>query len=623
MQISASVQDSPTQITLQWPQDSLMIPIAYTVHRKAPGATDWGSGAPLPGETTRFVDTNVVAGTAYEYQVVKTTAKHTGYGYILSGIRVPPTEERGKVVLLVDNTHAAELSAELSRLQQDLIGDGWTVLRHDVSRLDKPAQLKSLIKSDYEADPTKVKAVFLFGHIPVVRSGNYNVDGHRTRSMPADVFYGDMDGNWTDGNGDGVLDASTLPSDVELEVGRVDLSGLPGKLTTNGPPTFPGERELLRQYLNKNHAFRQAAMTAPRRALIGDRFGNYGDEAFAASGYRAFAAFFGATNIAKANADDGAPVGERWISLLGQNAYLWAFGSGGGNYASIRALGTHPPYDSVVTTDLVSVDAKAVFVMMFGSLLCEWDAEDDIMRAVLATPNYGLACSWSGRPHLFYHRMGLGETIGAGLRLSQNNNGLYRNQVNLHLRGVHIALMGDPTLRLHPVAPPQALTATSGPDGVRLDWTQSADPVEGYHTYRAATAAGPFARLTTALSNENRFHDPAPLAGDNTYMVRAVKLEESASGTYYNASQGTFTTVNVAPAPLKITGWARDAAGKFELHWTSAPGRRYRVLTKASLTDARWTNGSDVIIANGPTTSWSDTTADATRERFYAVTTAD
>jgi len=44
-------------------------------------------------------------------------------------------EARGKVVLLVDNTLATNLVMELARLQQDLVGDGWTVLRHDVARM--------------------------------------------------------------------------------------------------------------------------------------------------------------------------------------------------------------------------------------------------------------------------------------------------------------------------------------------------------------------------------------------------------------------------------------------------------------------------------------------------------
>ena len=309
--------------------------------------------------------------------------------------------------------------------------------------------------------------------------------------------------------------------------------------------------------------------------------------------------------------------------MLGQNPYLWAFGSGGGTYTSIRALGTHPPYDSVVTTDLVSVDAKAIFTMMFGSLLCEWDAEDNIMRAVLATPNYGLACSWSGRPHLFYHHMGLGETIGSGIRLSQNNSGLYQNQVNRYLRGVHVALMGDHTLRLHPVAPPLALTATNGPDGVRLEWTPSADTVEGYHVYRDASAAGPFARLTPSLTVETRFLDSGAPAGAQTYMVRTVKLEETVSGSYYNPSQGIFTTISNAPAVLKFTAWEWDSGGNVRLSWTSVPGLRYRVLSKASLAETQWTDRSGALMAGSSTTSWTDTAASPARERFYTVSTTN
>jgi hypothetical protein len=60
----------------------------------------------------------------------------------------------------------------------------------------------------------------------------------------------------------------------------------------------------------------------------------------------------------------------------------------------------------------------------------------------------------------------------------------------------------------------------------------------GYHVYRAATSAGPFTRLNTDLISATNFTDA--VQATNTYMVRAVKLEVSASGSYYNASQGIF-----------------------------------------------------------------------------------
>ena len=68
------------------------------------------------------------------------------------------------------------------------------------------------------------------------------------------------------------------------------------------------------------------------------------------------------------------------------------------------------------------------------------------------------------------------------------------------------------------------------------------DPVAGYYVYRAATASGPFTRLTTGLLSATSYTNP--LVSSNIYMVRAVNLEVSASGSYSNASQGIFQSLN-------------------------------------------------------------------------------
>src|SRR5436309_3028856 len=274
--VTASVQTSPPRITLSWPQDTVAVPDSYTVYRKSVGATSWGAGSVLPGSVTGFSDDNVAVGSAYEYQIFKTNSAYqsSGYGYIDAGVNAALVDQRGKLVLIVDNTYAGELADELSRLQQDLTGDGWTVLRHEVARNDSVLNVKNLIRADYNADPANVKAVFLFGHVPVPYSGNIVPDGHypdHQGAWPADAYYGDMDGGWSDNSvnntgatdarnrnvpGDGKFDQSDLPSAVELQVGRVDLANLPGRLTWGGPATFPAEVELLRNYLNKDHKFR-------------------------------------------------------------------------------------------------------------------------------------------------------------------------------------------------------------------------------------------------------------------------------------------------------------------------------------------------------------------------------
>ena len=523
VQISATVQTSPPQITLQWQPDPYGAN-SYTIYRKAKDATSWGGGTTLAGSTSSFVDNNVAVGSAYEYAVVKSASLgYTGYGYIYAGVNASLVDNRGKVVLVVDNTYASQLSTELARLQSDLAGDGWTVVRRDVSRNDTPDSVRSAIQGVYNSDPGNVKAVFLFGHVPILRSGSLNVDGHQARPMPADGYYGDMDGGWNN--------QSYLPSDVDLMVGRVDLFNLPG----NGAPApWPSELELLRNYLNKDHNWRHKLVNVPRRALLGNRFGDFGGEAFAASGFRNFEPFVGPGNTVLANEQDSAPADQKWSSMLAAGAYLWAYGCGGGSYSSMSGMGTHGTYLDVWSTDIVGGDAKAVFFMMFGSWLGEWDSTDNIMRSALATSSMGLTCSWAGRPHWYYHHMGLGEPIGYSARLTQNNGGLYQNQVNQSMRGIHIALMGDPTLRLHPVAPPASVSVSGG----NVSWAASPDSVVGYHVYRAADPAGPFTRLTSNPVTGTSFTDSSGAGG--TYMVRALKLENTPSGTYFNASQGAF-----------------------------------------------------------------------------------
>src|ERR1041384_1851201 len=89
VQVSATVQASPSQITLTWPQDTVLTPNSYTVYRKAIGATPSGAGTTLPGSATSYTDGSVTSGTAYEYQIVKSTSQYTGYGYIYAGINAP------------------------------------------------------------------------------------------------------------------------------------------------------------------------------------------------------------------------------------------------------------------------------------------------------------------------------------------------------------------------------------------------------------------------------------------------------------------------------------------------------------------------------------------------------
>ena len=547
VEVSATVQTVPAQVTLKWTADSNAS--GYSIYRKTPSGTSWNFVTSLGGTAATWTDGNVASGNSYEYAVTKSTSVgYQGTGYVLAGINAPMTENRGKMILIVDNTHAAALAAELTRLQQDLVGDGWTVIRHDVARTASAPTVKNLIKNEYNADPSNVKSVFLFGHVAVPYSGNFNPDGHPDHqgAWTADTYYGDMDGNWTDSSvnnsgaekpwnrntpGDGKFDQSDLPSDVELAVGRVDLYNM---TCYSNKAWSRSELDLLRAYLNKDNNFRHGRISVPRRGLVCDNFGEMQGEAFASTGWRSFAPFFGAENNAQV------PYGQ-YFSTLRDNGYLWSYGTGGGSWYTCNGVGS--------SDDFANTEVKTVFTAFLGSYFGDWDNESAFLRAPLGS-GWALATAWGGRPHWFFHPMGLGETIGTAAKLSQNNRygGLYNGQ-NWGTRQVHVTLLGDPSLRMHPVIPPANVAAAAGA-GVTITWAPSTDSaIQGYAVYRSGSANGPFTKVSgSSLVPSLFFTDPSGTAG-NFYMVRAVKLEQSGSGTYLNPSQGILAGTGASPSP--------------------------------------------------------------------------
>src|SRR5438045_618249 len=101
--VTAEVRTSPAQIELRWPADPKAT--GYAVYRKTPSARSWGEErATLEAKETRYVDSEVEVGVAYEYKVQKAAQAgdkpFKGTGYLLAGIEIPLRDRRGKVVLV-------------------------------------------------------------------------------------------------------------------------------------------------------------------------------------------------------------------------------------------------------------------------------------------------------------------------------------------------------------------------------------------------------------------------------------------------------------------------------------------------------------------------------------------
>lgn len=548
---SATVMSNPAQIVVSWVNDGNAL--SYSIDKKLPADTSWTNLATLPGTTNSYTDNTVSEEIIYEYRLVKTTPLITGYGYVYSGINIPAPDERGTLLLAVDTNFVIPLQTEITQLKTDLIGDGWKVVQHNFPSASIDSIVKKWVISQYNLPGANVKSLLIIGHFAIPYSGNFAPDGHTERigAQPADVYYADIDGVWTDtvfvyntGNiythnipNDGNWDQSVIPSSAELQVGRIDMHSMTGFALS--------EDDLIKQYLNKNHAYRHKIINPERRALLNTHLDNSIPFSSAVA-WRSFAPMLGSTNIAAINTNGCAGNGtcNIFIDSLQVHSYLWTYMAGGGTDTSCA--------DPVFTSSkCISTNINTVFMQLYGSYFVEWakggitGTTNHLLRAPLANAGMPLTTCWTGgSPRWYFHHMGLGESIGFSTLQSQNNKGIYDPGNNQLLGGVHMVLMGDPSLRLHMVYPVTNLTAAQTETKIQLDWTASADDhILGYNVYRADTLSGDFIRLNTSMIASTQYVDSIPsILTNNVYMVRAVKSETTPSGSYLNMSEGIFIT---------------------------------------------------------------------------------
>ncbi len=451
------------------------------------------------------------------------------YGFIYAGVEAPAIEDRGRVLILVQEAFADSLATELEQLKLDYIRDGWRVLMHAVPTQMPPSEVRQYIQSAYQQYPD-LTALYIVGHVAVPYSGDIYPDTHPEHrgAWAADTYYGELNGNWTDNvvnittaqfeynhnvPGDGRWDQDSIPSLMELQVGRVDFFDMPA--------LNKEELELLRRYLQKAHLFKNGHIPTVRRALIDDNFdAQFG--APAASGWRNFAPMFGAEQIVEAD----------YFSTMHTQPYLWSYGCGSGSHISASGIGT--------THDFAADSLQGIFTMLFGSQFGDWDNHNNFLRSALASGTILTNC-WAGNPPYTFHQMALGQHIGYCLQRTQNSTeGVYLEGPQL----VHTALLGDPGLRLHPIRPVDSLWISATGQSVELSWTAAPEAdVMGYYLYRSDSLNGFFERIHPELLTDTFFVDLNPIEGNNVYMLKAVKLEQSGSGTYFNTSLGTIGSV--------------------------------------------------------------------------------
>lgn len=552
--IRAKLDTINRRVTFNWDSDSNTY--NYYIYKKKTSDSLFGNYVEiLTNDITQWSDT-LLDNQEIEYKIEKDAGIYYAYGYIIAGLNIKEKDYYGTVLILVDSTIYSSIGAELSIFVNDIIGDGWRVIVKQAPRAEtfdsaKVQITKGIIMDTYK-ESKDLTSLILLGRIAVPYSGNFAVDGHDDHfgAWPTDLYYAELNGIWTDTlksrfdviprtmnlPNDGKFDQTYITSDVELQIGRIDLYNL---------PFFEeSEIELIKRYLLKVSLFKNGKVSISKRAGIIDNFGPSYKEGFATSGWTNFYSLLGGDSVYYLK--------DRFE--LQKKDYIWYYGCGPGAYVA--------SHEAMYAEELAKSPFYVAFNMVFGSYNGDWDSQNNVLRSILGSQPYGYSAVWAGRPHWFFHHLAYGYNLGYCTKLTQNvypNN--YANVSPFARRMNHIALMGDPTLRMSYFETPDSVLATNKGSAIELTWNYLANNNISFNIYRANNINGKFEKINTNEISEHKFVDKMPLIGNNIYMVRAKRKETEQAGTYYNLSIGKFsnqinfpdnlgTDIIIAPNPF-------------------------------------------------------------------------
>lgn len=550
--LSLNIKPVATGFELSWPENSARTGTYQFFYRELYGSDPtWISvGNPIQGPASSFVfDTQKNVEFAAQYLNQNNQAE--AIGYIAAGVLNEPIL-KGRTILVIDSLISVEAQSQLATLKNDLLASGWFFDELIVKRTENPEAIKGKIQSLLAIGSFENNTVYIIGHVPVPYSGYFSStgtrpppDGHvegsgnHTGAWPADVFYADFEGIWEDilvkcttGNqsrhhnigGDGKFDPSELPGKASVDLGRVDFYDMPA--------FSESEVELTKEYLERTHKWKMGEIPYVKRALIDNNFGSLN---LASTGYHNFSCLIQKDSIFD-NRD--------YFKSQAVGNYLWSYGCGAGSYTSCNGIGNTNNFAQYKNKD----SFNNIFTILAGSYFGDWDSKNNLLRASLAAGS--LATFWGGIPKWYIHHMGLGKHIGYGARITQNNSNEYFNgNFNASFRGVHIALLGDPTLTMIPVKPVKNVKATSLNGKVTLTWSPSPDATQ-YEIYRIDTVNKKYIPVNTSgdcqtLIADTFFVDECNWSsGDYMYGVLAATGTTSPSGMYVNRSLLTTAVVN-------------------------------------------------------------------------------
>ena len=437
----------------------------------------------------------------------------------------------GQIIIYVNSTIFGALNSSLTQFSADLQAAGYQVVFRNWSatgpRFFDAMNLKQDINSYYTAS---MAGVIFVGKMPY---REYELLG--LGLIPCcDLYFMDLDGNWTDTNFNSYFDSHTAGTgdrDAEIWVGRIDPS----------PMNTGGDIGAIMSYFAKNHQYRTINLRRPDSALlyIDDDWSIWTNEWLG----EVVHAYSNVTVMA-VNASTNDVNYEK--ELLNQYEWVHLFVHSYWNQHEFHTGGTVAGYTS--WNEIRGKNTQALFYLLFACSACDFSQIQNIGTEYLFTGNtLGVIGSSSPggmfEPSQFYEPVGNGACLGTGLVDWFSNCTLGSSGLNNPQNSYGMVILGDPSLLIKygPFsAPPTLFNPGSIGKNVQLFWTSIPDAAI-YYIYRNASPISDVTALNPVGwvdQMQNQYLDIVPTDGTYYYVV-------TAGNPYTNSSISNCVNVTV------------------------------------------------------------------------------
>ena len=343
------------------------------------------------------------------------------------GTALMPSKSSNPLVdILVNTALYEEIQSSLEQFVSDLESEGYSV-RIDTVSGGTPADIRSHL--NLLLDQGLVGAIFI-GNLPFAWYHMDEPGWGMTEEFPIDYYFMDLDGNWSDSNGDGFLDEHSGDREPEIWVGRLYADAL----------TMSAEKRAIERYFQKNHAYRTGNLTLPDRALslIDDDWIYWYDTV-------SLDLIFDTVDVLT---NPYATTAEEYRNRLREGysfVHIASHSSPWGHtFKPLNYGGTYFNFE------IFPLNPRAFFYNLFSCSATRFVENDDIGNSYLYYSDYGLLVVGSTKTGAMY---GYYEDFYGPLASGRTFGDAFKHWMTLHAEGdpgwnYGLCLLGDPTLTI-------------------------------------------------------------------------------------------------------------------------------------------------------------------------------